>query len=336
MDEDKLASKFGEEATDLPLPKPALEALSHALRSEGSAAHATVPSTIVYGFNELTAKELQEIQPVWETLPSIVKHRILRALNEASEAMFELSFREIAMLGLDDAGSHVRSTAIELLWTDESVDAMRKLMQMAEADPDSTVRIRALESLGRFILLGEYGDIPAELASQAQALTYKIHTDPKEPAEIRRRALEALANSSHASAEPLIRAAYADGNHELKVGAIFAMGRTCNKIWREQLLDELESTDHECVYEAIRAAGQIQLKAAVGRIGAFTLSDDPALQMIAVWSLGEIGGRQAFEILTSLEENANDDDIAAAIDESLDAAGFSLSFASLDLELDDE
>ena len=134
----------------------------------------------------------------------------------------------------------------------------------------------------------------------------------------------------------LIRAAYADGNHELKLGALFAMGRTCSKEWRSLLLAELESADSECVYEAIRACGQIQLRESVQRIGEYTLGDDQDLHMMAIWSLGEIGGKRAFEILSGLEENTDDDEVANALDEALDAAGFSLSFASLGLDLDDE
>ncbi len=327
---------FDEEAVDLPSLKPSLEELTRTLRNETNSVQAVVPAIIVYGLSDLTVEELKAIEPVWNQLPAVAKHRVLRALNEASEAMFELSFREIALLGLVDASSLVRSISIDLLWIDESAETMRKLMTMADSDTDSAVRTRALEHLGRFILLGEYGDIPADLAAQAQSLTYRIHKDPAEPVEIRRRALEALANSSHPEVSALINSAYADGNHELRIGAIFAMGRTCSKIWRDQLMDELENTDNECVYEAIRACGQIQLKEAARRIGEFTLSDDREIQMIAIWSLGEIGGRQAFEILTSLEENVTDDEVAAALDEALDAAGFSLSFASLEFESDDD
>ena len=155
--------------------------------------------------------------------------------------------------------------------------------------------------------------------------------------EVRRRALEALANSSHPAVDDLISAAYAEGNHDLKVGAIFAMGRTCSTRWRDQLLNELESSDSECVYEAIRACGQVQLKDAARRIGEFTLSDDHEIQMIAIWSLGEIGGRHAIDVLSSLEESASaDDDMAAAIEEALDTAGFSLNFASLGFESEDD
>ena len=38
--------------------------------------------------------------------------------------------------------------------------------------------------------------------------------------------------------------------------------------------------------------------------------------MMAIWSLGEIGGRHAFEILARLHENAADEESASAIDEA--------------------
>lgn len=325
-----------EQAVDLPIPKPSLEDLAASLQDEALSRQAVVPSTVVYGLSDLTTEELLTIEPIWNQLPAVAKHRVLRALNEASESMFELNFREMALLCLEDASSIVRAASIDMLWIDESEETMRALMKMAESDPDAAVRARALEHLGRFILLGEYGDVSDNLADQAQSLAYGIHSDPAEPVEIRRRSLEALANSSHPKVSSLIETAYADGNHELKIGAIYAMGRTCSPMWRAQLLDELESADGECVYEAIRACGQIQLKDATRRVGEFTLSEDQEIQMIAIWSLGEIGGRQAFEILSSLEETVTDDDTRAVIDEALDTASFSLSLATLSLEPDDD
>ncbi|MCY4064545.1 MAG: HEAT repeat domain-containing protein [Chloroflexi bacterium] len=325
---------FEEEAVDLPIPKPSLEDIARSLQNQALSNQSVVPAAIVYGLSDLTAAELRTLERVWNPLPAVAKHRVLQALNEASEAMFELNFREIALRCLEDVSGLVRAAAIDLLWIDESAETMRALMRMVESDPDAAVRARALEQLGRFILLGEYGDVPADLAAQARLLVYEIHSDPAEPIEIRRRSLEALANSSHPKVNSLIETAYTDGNHELRIGAIYAMGRTCSSMWLAQLLDELESADGECVYEAIRACGQIQLKEATRRVGEFTQSDDQEIQMIAIWSLGEIGGRQAIEILSSLDENVTDDDTKAAIDEALDAAGFSLSLASLNLESD--
>ena len=329
-------SVIDEAKTDLPLSKPPLEELIQLLKSADLSSQTVIPSILVYGLSDLTFEEFRALQPVWSDLPADVRHRVLRALNEASETMFELNYREIALNCLSDECSLVRSTSVDLLWMDESIETMRRLIELAERDPDNAVRADAVASLGRFILLGEYEDVPADLAARAQELTYRLHTDASQPVEIRRRALEALANSSHSEVKPLIHAAYSDGNHELKLGAIFAMGRSCSKVWQDLLMEELDSADSEIVYEAIRASGQIQLSEAVQRIGECTISDDREIQLMAIWSLGEIGGKRAFEVLSSLEENADDDEIAKAIDEALDAAGFSLRFASLGLDFDDE
>ena len=59
------------------------------------------------------------------------------------------------------------------------------------------------------------------------------------------------------------------------------------------------------------------------------------VQLAAIWALGEIGGNHAFEILTSLEEITEDEEAAAVVDEALDTAGFSRTFAALGLDFDD-
>ena len=324
------------EAREQLVEKPSAAEVIAALHRESSLRNHVIPSTLIYGLSDLSSQDCHAIADAWQGLPSVFKHRVLRALNEASETMFELGFQAIARLSLADESPMVRSMAIDLLWADESEETMRRIMEAAARDQDSTVRANALKALGNFILLGEYGDIPLDTAKDAQDLTLGIHRDQSEPLNVRRRALEALANSSHPAVPALIRAAYDDGNHDLKISAIFAMGRTCSDAWRRQLLEELSSEDEECVYEAISACGRIQLADSVRPIAELSLRDDRELQMMAVWALGEIGGKQAFDVLTSLAEAELGDELAALVDEALDAAGFSLSFSGLNLDLENE
>lgn len=319
-----------------PFEKPAIDDVIRALGLLDSAPERAVAATVVYGLSDLSASERRTLKVNWEQLASESRRRVLRSLVEASEAMFEMNYREIALLGLDDEDGAVRVIAIELLWTDETVETMRRLISLAAGDPDSIVRSAALKELGRFILLGEYGDIPEDAAMEAQTLTLKIHTDGSESLDSRRRALEALSNSSHPEVERLIREAYADGNHDLKISAIFAMGRTCSKVWRDILLEELGSADNEVVYEAVTACGQIQLHESARQIGELVTSEDREIQLAAIWTLGEIGGKHAFEILTSLEEIIEDEEAAAVVDEALDTAGFSRTFAALGLDFDED
>ncbi len=323
-------------ADELLFNKPDVDDVLAALAETESEQRQAASPTLVYGLNELSPAEWQRLEGVWRRLSGATKQRVMRRLNESSEALFELNYRELGLRGLYDKSALAREAAIELLWTDESERTMSEFIRLADRDPSSVVRAGAVKALGRFILLGEYGDVPEALAQEAQQIALRLHRDKTEPLELRRRALEALANSSHPQVHDLISKAYADGNHDLKISAIFAMGRTCSTAWREILLEELDSRDNEAVYEATSACGQIQLEDSVPRLGELALSDDREVKLSAIWALGEIGGRQAFEILSHLDEVVEDDETAAVLEEALDTAGFRRSLAGLDLNSEDE
>lgn len=316
------------------LRKPGLIEVIKALRSESHSDSPAHSSTVIYGLSDLSNLELDRLASVWAGLPAAYKHRVLKQLVETSEAVFELDFSAFAQICLTDESSLVRSAAIELLWSDESIATMRQLLDLARSDRSHEVRAQAFSGLGRFVLLGEYGDIPADDAREAQELALNAVKDTHAPIEVRCRALEALANSSHPEAAALIRDAYENGNHLLKVSAIYAMGRTCDKIWRETVLEELVSSDNQIVYESVQACGALQLQESVRLIEDLISGDDREIQLMAIWALGEIGGKRAFEILCDLEETVEDRDLLAAVEDASDAASFSLNMSSLDLEFD--
>lgn len=322
--------------SDLSQKKPELSDLIKILRDEAQASSPSYSATVTYGLSDLTEAELDRLTPVWQGLPAPHKHHILKQLTESSEAVFDLDFAAFARRNLRDASSLVRAAAIELLWSDESVSTMRKLLELARDDDSPAVRAAAFSGLGRFILLGEYGEVPESDAREAQELSLRAFKNRQAPLELRRRALEALANSSHPEAATLIREAYADGNHLLKVSAIYAMGRTCDKIWRDIVLEELQNSDSQILYEAVQACGALQLNESVGAIGDLADCGDREIQLMAIWALGEIGGKRAFDILSDLEENQEDQELLEAIEAASDAASFSLSMASLDLAFDSD
>ena len=315
--------------------KPTISEVIAALKRDSTRDAAAVSPVIVYGLSELADDDISVVEATWRGLPASYKSQVLRQLNESSEVSFELNFRELAMLSLRDTSEKVRAVATDMLWIDESLDTMRCLIALAADDPSDEVRARALAALGRYILLGEYGEIPARDAQEAQELALRLHNDATETVEVRRRALEALANANHPQVESLIQAAYADGNHLLNVSAVFAMGRTCDAKWQHILLAELGSDDSELVYEAIQACGHIQVEDSLRKIGELTLSEDREIQMMAIWAIGEIGGRRAIEILSSLSDATDDETLLESIDEALDAASFKLSMPALDFKIDD-
>ena len=312
-----------------PRQKLSIEDVIAALNQQTHAPVGAVASSVICGLSDLSAQNSKTLEPVWRKLPSAYKHKVLQALNEASEASFELNYRQIACLSVKDKSGLVRAAALDLLWEEDSTETMQLLLNIARDDPDAHVKARALFGLGKFILLGEYGEIPAALAQQAQQLVLHLHSSPHEPLEVRRRALEALANSNHPAVSQLIRAAWQQGDHLLKASALFAMGRTCDAQWEDILLDELESSDSQLVHEAVRACGEIQLKASLEGISRLTFSDDREIQLMAVWALGEIGGKRAFDMLSGLAEQVEDEEMEDVIDEALDAASFSLTGPAL-------
>jgi len=321
--------------TEIPSKLPFHQILT-TLKKESNEGVSVVSPSVLYGLSDIGAKEESELKHIWNELSSIYKHTLLTALTNASETNIEFNYSPIGQLALtDDDSSLVREAAIDLLWEDESVELFTRLLNLAQTDQSTAVRAKALVSIGRFILLGEYDNMPKSLVKQAIDLSYSLHIDESQPIEIRRRALEALSNSSYLKKDTLIRNAYNSGHHLLKVSAIFAMGRTCDDKWQDILVDELESDDNELVYEAVRACGEIQLETSVSQLRNLVISDDREIQTMAIWALGEIGGKQSIEILSLLQDATEDDDLIDIIDEALDVASFTLMGSSFDFDIDD-
>jgi HEAT repeat protein len=200
---------------------------------------------------------------------------------------------------------------------------MMRLIDVAQWDEDRNVRAAATSALGRFILQGELGEFPEYEAVKAQDTAIAILNNNDEEVEVRRRALEAIANSSHEIVEGAIKEAYEGHEHMMRVSAIFAMGRSCDEQWSEEVMHELDSADAEMRYEAARAAGELMLLDAVPALTRMVFENDRELQDTAIWSLGEIGGKEATRVLTTLivaAREADDEDLIEAIEDALASA----------------
>jgi HEAT repeat protein len=300
-----------------PIEKPTLLAVSEALKSRQSG---IIPGVVYYGLSDLDAQEVGHFKTVWNTLSREDKQQLLSALLDASETNFELNYHSLGFLGLDDPESAVREAAIDLLWEDESLELMSRLIEISEWDENPQVRAAAVRELGRFILLGEYEQISETEATRAQDVAIGILHNEEEDIRVRRRALEAISNSSHEIVPGAILQAYEDGDHSMLTSALFAMGRSCDKRWREIIMKEIRGTDPEVVYEATRSAGELELKEAVPALGRLAIGQDRDIQLVAVWALGEIGGREAQRLLNALvadAEEANDEALLEAVEDAL-------------------
>jgi HEAT repeat protein len=317
--------------------KPSIDVVVRAI--ENRVDNDIIPQEVYYGLSDASNDQVTQFKTYWDTLQASYRRQVIAALAEVSETDFEFDFRELGLLALKDADTGVREAAIKMLWIDESSEFAQQLMHMGQHDDSSTVRAAACSELGRFILLGEYEEIPESLTNQIQEIIIGIWTDTTEVVEVRRRALEAISNSGHQIVKAAIEEAYSSDEHTLKVSAVFAMGRSLDPRWKSIILTELNSSDSELRFEAARAAGELEIKQSVSQLGHLALTDDREIQEVAIWSLGEISGTQASRILDDLADTAQDsgdDELLEVIEDAIGSARMAeYGFEMHDLDEDD-
>jgi len=150
-------------------------------------------------------------------------------------------------------------------------------------------------------------------------LLYKLYLDEGISKELRRRILEAAVRAPQDWQADAIRAAYSSGDEEWRLTAVFAMGRV--RGFDDQILESLNSADHEIHYEAVNAAGVWELDAAWPHVVALVEnpSTPKALLLAAIEAVGYIRPHEAGEILVDLADS-RDEEISEAATEAIAAA----------------
>lgn len=321
-----------ETQSERPLEKPSLEVTLETLKEVEE--NVTSP-TIYYGLSGLTPAEITHLEPVWTTLDTPKRYSLLSELTEASELNFEFDYRELGLFALDDPDASVREAAVDLLWEDESLELMNRLIDIAQWDESAQVRAAAVGALGRFVLLGEYDEIPQKESTRVQEAVISILTNDDEEIDVRRRALEAIANSAHEIVNEAILEAYHGSEQKMKASSIFAMGRTYDNKWQDIVLREINSDNPEIRYEAARSAGELEITEAVPHLGRLAVDDEREVREVAIWSLGEIAGRESLRILSALAEDAEQAEDESLLEAIEDAIG-NASLVGDELDFDDD
>jgi HEAT repeat protein len=228
----------------------------------------------------------------------------------------------IEMAYCDDEDEVVRSQAIEGLWEDEDLALAGLLVRLLGDDPSESVRVAAAISLGRFVLLGELEKIQAAPAMMVENGLLGAIYDPHETLEVHRRAVESIAYSGQAQVRDIIEMAYCDDEEQMRISAVFAMGRNADPIWREMVTAELDHPNPEMRYEAARACGELEASAALSALIYLIEADpDSEVQEMAIWALGRIGGKEARRVLEACCES-EDEALRQAAEEALDELDF--------------
>lgn len=254
---------------------------------------------------------------------------------------------KIVLRLLDDPDAQVRAEAVSCLWHTADPMWIEELLTKSQRDPDLDVRTRAISTLGHYIVDAEielFGDFENEERALSQRDIQRVVDflfDTAQNAQLsvdeRRYSIEALAFLDDPEVDELIHWAYSQNDPRYRASAIFAMGRSGNLRWTDEVLMEMHSANREVQYEAVRAAGELGLQEATEDLIRLVRGRgvDKSLRLRAIYSLGEAGDDRAYPVLEELC-HARDRDVREAAREAAEEWLMSSMADHLDLDENDE
>jgi HEAT repeat protein len=275
----------------------------------------------LYRLSDLSQADLKTLASAWVDITPRRRQAVMEDILDLTESDFLLNFSSLSQLALKDLDPMVRMLAIQSLGQYEEPVLADLFMDMMVQDTDIQVRAASAAALGEYVYLGEIEEIPEQLLHKIEDCLLKV-TQGQDAALVRRRALEALGFSSREEIPPLIEAAYHSEDREWLISALFAMGRSYNQVWEENVIAMLE--DHRAAVraEAAEAAGELSLKKASPKLFELLDDEDDNVRAAAIWSLSEIGGEGVRDVLGELLDETEDEEEAGLLEDALDNLEF--------------
>jgi HEAT repeat protein len=271
-------------------------AFEDALRSLADE-RASLSSVVLYALSGPSKAEVQLFASRWPALPVQRRRKVIDLLVESAEANFELDFRGLFRVTLEDEDEEVRRASVEGLWEDEGVRLVLPLVRLLRQDAAMSVRAAAAESLGRFLLLVEMEELDERYGTLIRGALLEAIDSVEEDTDVRRRAIESIAYWGDQCVRDIIAAAYEDLDESMRLSAVFSMGRSVDRFWADIVQKELASATPAMRYEAARACGELELKEAVPQLIHLISDADREVQFAAITALGQIGGKRASRAL---------------------------------------
>lgn len=267
-------------------------------------------------------EELALFLEAWAEMGFERRRQIASQLAELAEEDPKLNFDDIFHACLRDPDEIVRVRAIEGLWEYENHSLIDTFINMLREDRQESVRAAAALALGRFALLAELGKLRPDDGAKVEKALAEVIDDQEEQLGVRRRAVEAIATFSLPEVTEIIQEAYQSDDDEMRVSAIYAMGRNSDPAWLPTLVKELSNPDTEMRFEAAGACGELGEEEAVPHLVRLIHDLDAQVQLSAIAALGKIGGNEAGAALRECL-NHTAEHIRRAAEDALEELGFS-------------
>lgn len=273
----------------------------------------------LYLLSDMPDEQLDTFKERWITMSDERRHIISRHLADISEENFQVDFSPLTLLFFADPLASVRTAALDSLWDTSNISLIKPIIRLVQEDPDPAVRAAATSTLGHYILMSQWDELPRHIEKPiVDVLVPNLLNNQLDPA-IWRATLEALAGSSYEEIHNYIERAYESSDPQMQQSAIFSMGLTADRRWVPTLLDELENYDADVRAEAVRALGTISSTEASQPLAELVYDDeDLEVRLAAVFALGQIGGEVASKALERLADDPEAADLYDAIDEALE------------------
>lgn len=277
------------------------------------------PPRLLTGFSDLTRKNLHDLDQVWVMLPPHRKVALMEDLENLIERDTLVNFDDFARSVITDPDPRIRVLAIRLLWECENTHIVPTLIELFRGDPDEAVRAASASLLGKFVLLGELDSIPDHIRITIVNNLLEVMNEAELP-RVKQRTLESLGYSSHTAVSDLIREAFKSSDVNWISSALCAMGRSADEQWSTDVERMITSPDPEVQFEAIRAAGELELASCRDTLLALLDGelDDNETRLAVIWALSKIGGDEVKEKLDELLDEAIDEDEIEMLEKAIE------------------
>ena len=259
--------------------------------------------------NPMNLKSLRDIPP-WDW-PENAAGLILETLEDSTAKASQ------KLLAADLAGE------ISVM-NDEIANALIQIV--SEQSQPEELRASAAISLGPGLeeadIHGFDDDVDIALSEKTvhsiQRSLRKIYFEASVPKEVRRRVLEASVHFPEGWHKGALRGICASDDEEWRLTSMFCMRYI--KGFESWILEALESKNPDIQYEAVRAAGEWELKSAWPRIAALlgTPETDKDLILAAIDAAAVLCPDKASELLDELADSKDEDIAEAALDALLE------------------
>ncbi len=277
-----------------------------------------LPIHLLYYLSDLTSDNLNKFLERWPDVPDERRRIIIRHLADISEENYLVDFLSVFSTCLNDASPLVRIAALDGIWDATNLALIEPIVLLLQTDESDEVRSAAASSLAHYILLAEWGQLPLAILPTILEPLFEEYEKPGISSSLRCAILEALSPANDSRISNLIEDAYENGDTDLQLSAVFAMGGSADPRWLPIVIDEMASISVEMRAEAARAAGSIGDDSALSELINLIYDEDNDVIFAAVSALGQVGGEQAARFLVELADDPDFEEFHEAVDDALE------------------